>query len=171
MLNSLPAVASEQKAMTVSELSLEVGLSEKKISMWLRRYDVSVDVLQDAIILVADFDSKMYKACALLKDNDNNANVVQEIYEIRSALVETSLIKLSSLLKRFQGANSQEVIEVIQDAHKSSGRRFMGTTLDELLLLAEQDENIVWLDHLVEEYQKLKGQHGVDVYYEEDLDE
>lgn len=157
MLKHLPEVQKNQKAITISQLSLAEGIEEKKIARYLKKFEIDTRIMQSAISLTSEMDGQLNSVCALLKEHDGNVETVREIYEIRNALEEVSLIKISKLIKRFEGSEIDVIIETIQEAHKISRRRFVGSTLDDLLKLASSNDQIFWLDHLLEAYLEERG--------------
>ena len=150
-------IRKEEKDLTVAELSLQTGRSIEETQRLLTRHGLSSEMLLEAITLSTEFESKLHKACSLLKEHDGNAELVADIYEARDEMGGVSLSSISILLKKFEGEHAYHIIDAIEEAHRFSSNRFIASTALDLITITESNESIVWIDGCVEEY---KAQHG-----------
>lgn len=154
MLNNLPVVTVSEVQLPVSQLSIETGLSESRIRNLIKKYSTSTAIIQSAMELRLELEhgSKLNKTLDLLVAHDGNVDIVRDIYAIRSELEEVSLKNISLLLTRFQGSDASQVITEIQRAHEISRKKFVGSTVSALLVLADSLPGICWIEHLVDAY-------------------
>ncbi len=153
-------VRKEEKELTLSDLSLQIGRSVEETQKLLTRYELSGKMLLEAITLSTEFESKLHKACSLLKEHDGNTELVADIYEARDEMEGVSLLSISILLKKFGGEHVYIVIEAIEEAHQFSSNKFIISTVLDLIKITESNESIIWIDGCVEEYKAQNGWGG-----------
>ncbi len=150
------ALRPETRVVQVREIGLTFGMTEQKVQKLMVKYEIDSTMLADAIEISREYEGALYKACELIKSQDGDVEVVREIYEICEDLEEASLISISVLLQKFGGETPSDVIDAVKEAHEHSKRKWLASTVLDLLYIAESNESIIFLDQLVDELRKLK---------------
>ena len=157
MITTGIAVKPTETQITVAELSAKKGLPVSKIQALMKKHDLSPLMLEKAIDISEQFGRSLHKCCSLIKEHDGDEEIVALVCDVCEEMSHISLTSVSHLLKKFQWESEERIIEVIEEACQVSTRTFGASVVLDLVHLAQSNDQIIYLDQLLDEFKKLRG--------------